>query len=64
MSQRWVDLMRDMGATFVSRRGGVVLLDDRGDVIVEWPKGCPDSPRDLEAAMQAAAVIIAERWAQ
>ncbi len=49
-------------ATFKTTRGGVRLVDDRGDLIVEWPKGCPDPPATLDEAIEKAAVVIRERF--
>jgi len=53
-------LLREM-AMFKTTRGGVKLVDDRGDLIVEWPKGYPDAPTTRDEAIEKALVLMRER---
>ena len=53
-------LLREI-AMFKSTRGGKRLIDDRGDLIVEWPKGCPDAPATRDDAIEKAVVLMRER---
>jgi len=41
--------------------GGVRLIDDRGDLLVEWPRGCPDPPKTRDAAIEMALMLMRER---
>ena len=54
-------VLREIATFKVTRGGGVRLLDDRGDVIVEWPKGCPDAPTTRDEAIEKALVLMRER---
>jgi hypothetical protein len=57
------ELLRDVATFKTTRSGGVRLVDDRGDLIVGWPKGCPESPTTLDDAITKALVIMRERGA-
>ena len=54
-------LLREMAMFKTTRRGGVRLVDDRGDLIVEWPRGCPDAPTTRDEAIEKALVLMRER---
>jgi hypothetical protein len=54
------ELLREM-ATFKTTRRGVRLVDDRGDLIVEWPKGCPEPPTTRDEAITMALAVMRER---
>ena len=54
-------LLREMAMFKTTRGGGARLVDDRGDLIVEWPKGCPDAPRTRDEAIEKALVLMRER---
>ncbi len=51
-------LLREMAIFKTTRRGGVRLVDDRGDLIVEWPKGCPEPPTTRDEAITKALVLM------
>ncbi len=55
-------LLRETATFKTTRGGGVRLVDDRGDLIVEWPRGCPDAPTTREEAIEKAVVVIRERF--
>ena len=54
-------LLREMATFKTTRGGGVRLVDDRGDLIAEWPKGCPDAPATRDEAIEKALVLMRER---
>lgn len=54
-------LLREMAMFKSTRRGCMRLVDDRGDVIAEWPKGCPDAPTTRDEAIEKALVLMRER---
>ena len=54
-------LVREVAKFRTTRRGGVRLVDDRGDLLVEWPKGCPDAPTTRDEAIEMALVLMRER---
>lgn len=53
-------LLRDVAEFKTTRGGGVRLLDDRGELIVAWPKGCPDAPTTRGEAIEKALVLMRE----
>lgn len=55
------DLLREMATFKTTSSGCVRLVDDRGDVIVNWPKGCPDAPTTRDEAIEKALVLMRER---
>lgn len=55
------ELLREMSTFKTTRGGGVRLVDDRGDLIAEWPKGCPDAPTTRDDAIEKALVLMRER---
>jgi hypothetical protein len=55
------ELLREMATFRTTRGGGVRLVDDRGDVIVEWPKGCPEPPTTRDEAITKALAVMRER---
>ena len=59
-AESMIETMRMM-ATFKRTKKGVRLLDDRGDLIVEWRDGCPNQPTDKESAISQAAALIGGR---
>lgn len=54
-------LLREVAKFKTTRGGGVRLIDDRGDLIAEWPRGCPDAPTTRDEAIQRALVLMRER---
>lgn len=54
-------LLREIAMFKSTRGGGKRLVDDRGDLIVEWPKGCPDAPKTRDEAIEKAVVLMRER---
>ena len=54
-------LVREVAKFKTTRGGGVRLLDDRGDLIAEWPTGCPDAPTTRDEAIEKALVLMRER---
>lgn len=54
-------LLREVATFKTTRSGAVRLVDDRGDLLVEWPKGCPDAPTTLDEAIEKALVVMRER---
>lgn len=54
-------LLREVARSKTTRGGDVRLVDDRGDLIVEWPKGCPDAPTTRDEAVEKALVVMRER---
>ena len=54
-------LLREMARFKTTRGGGVRLVDDRGDLIVEWPRGCADAPATRDEAIEKALVLMRER---
>jgi hypothetical protein len=55
------ELLREVATFKTTRRGGVRLVDDRGDLIVEWPKGCPEPPTTRDEAITKALGVMRER---
>ena len=54
-------LLREMATLKSTRSGGVRLVDDRGDLVAEWPKGCPDAPATRDEAIEKALLLMRER---
>jgi len=53
-------LIREVAQFKTTRGGEARLLDDRSDVIAEWPRGCVDPPATREEAIEKALVLMRE----
>jgi len=53
-------LVREVAQFKTSRGGGVRLVDDRGDLLVDWPRGCLDAPTTRDEAIERALVVMRE----
>jgi len=54
------ELVREVAMFKTTRGGRVRLIDDRGDLLVEWPKGCPNAPITRNEAVEKALALMRE----
>jgi len=57
---RLEELVRQVAQFKAARGGAAKLVDDRGDLLVAWPRGCPDAPTTRDAAIEQALVAMRE----
>jgi len=53
-------LVRKVAVCKTDSRGVRLTTKDRGDLLVEWPRGCPDAPKTRDAAIEQALVAMRE----